>query len=304
MSVLALDIGGTKVKLGIVSRSGRILESTQFEIGHKAKAENIISRSKQVLKNSKVKNISGIGIACAGFIDASSKKILFSPNLNWKNVPLASIAEKAFKKPARVENDVNAVALGEYRFGAGIGVRNLVAVFVGTGIGGGIVTDGHLVRGANGRSAEIGHMIFKAKGNLCGCGRRGCFEAYAGGRFIMRNYRRLGGDKLLKTPSEIFYAAKRGNHAAARVRQEAVEALTLLCVNLATSLDTEVIVLGGGVIEHSPGIEKEIAARVERYYSGNWKACPKVVLSELGSDAALLGAAFSIISYPKKCGQA
>jgi glucokinase len=242
-----------------------------------------------------MRDFSAVGIACAGLVDASSRKLLFSPNLNWRNVPLPEIAEKVFGRPAQIENDVNAVALGEHKFGVGKGTKNLVALFVGTGIGGGIISDGQLIRGTHGISAEIGHMIFKVDGNLCSCGRRGCFETYAGGKYIVRNYHRLGGDRSLTMPSEIYQAARKGDRLAKKVWRDALDALSVLCVNLTTALDTEVIVLGGGVIEHSPGLDREIARRVKSYYRGGWKYSPKIVKSTLGADAALLGAAISAL---------
>jgi len=293
MPVLAIDIGGTKARFGIVTRFGKILHSAQFAIEPEAKLESVFSQIALQLRQAKIRNFPAVGIACAGLVHASSRKLLFSPNLNWRNVPLADIAEKVFRAHARIENDVNAAALGEHRFGAGKGTKNLIAIFVGTGIGGGIVSEGRLIRGAHGISAEIGHMILRPGGNLCACGRRGCFESYAGGKYIVNNFHRLGGDTSLTMPSEVYLAAKKGDSAAKKVWQDALDALSVLCVNLTTALDTEVIVLGGGVIGHCPGIEREIARRVKSYYRGGWRYCPKIVKSTLGADAALLGAAFS-----------
>ena len=291
MNVLAIDIGGTKVKFGTVSHSGKITRSAQFAVERGAKPESVISRIAFRLKEERFGKFSGIGIACAGLMAASGRTVVFSPNLNWRNIPLAGIAEKILGRPARIENDVNAVALGEQKFGAGKGADDLVALFVGTGIGGGIVSGGRLIRGANGFSAEIGHTVFKPDGWRCACGRRGCFETYAGGKYIVCNFHRSGGSRSLKKPSDIYAAAKKGNRIARRVWQDALEALSTLCVNLATTLDTKVIVLGGGVIENCPGLDREIMRKVRRYFTRNWKNCPAIVKSSLGADAALLGAA-------------
>jgi glucokinase len=300
MPVLAIDIGGTKVRFGTVSRSGKILRSGQFAIKRGVKPEGVFSQIAFRLRQAKIRDFSAVGIACAGVVDASSRKLLFSPNLNWRNVPLPEIAEKAFGKPAHIENDVNAAALGEHKFGAGKGTRNLIALFVGTGIGGGIVSEGRLIRGAHGISAEIGHMILRPGGNLCACERKGCFETYAGGKYIVSNFHRLGGDTSLTMPSEVYQAAKKGDRAAKKVWRDALDALSVLCVNLTTALDAEVIVFGGGVVEHCPGIEKEIDRRVRSYYRGGWKYCPKIVKSRLGADAALLGAALSAMERNRR----
>jgi glucokinase len=292
MPVLAIDIGGTKVRFGAVSRKGKILHSGQFALKRGVRPESVISQIALKSRAAKIRGFFAVGIACAGLVDSSSRKLLFSPNLNWQNVPLPEIAERVLGRPAYIENDVNTAALGEYIFGAGKGTKNLVALFVGTGIGGGIVSEGRLIRGAHGISAEIGHMIFEVDGNLCSCGRKGCFESYAGGRYIVSNFYRLGGDRSLTVPSEIYSAAKKGDRFAKKVWLNALDALSVLCVNLTTALDTEVIVLGGGVVEHCPGIEREISRRVKSYYRGGWRYCPEVVKSALGADAALLGAAF------------
>jgi len=271
------------------------MHSAQFAVESGAKPEAIISRIALGLKEGRFGGFTRIGIACAGFVTGSGEIVVFSPNLNWRNVPLARIAEKILGRPARIENDVNAAALGEHKFGAGKGAKDLVALFVGTGIGGGIVSGGQLIRGANGFSAEIGHTIFKPGGLRCACGRRGCFETYAGGKYIVRNFHRSGGSRSLKKPSEIYAADKKGDPIARQVWKDALEALSTLCINLAATLDTKVIVLGGGVIENCQGLDKEIKRRVDGYFTRSWKNRPRVVKSLLGADAALLGAASSLL---------
>jgi glucokinase len=198
--------------------------------------------------------------------------------------------ENELSVPVVLENDVNAAAFGEHRYGAGRGAKQLICVFVGTGVGGGVIVDGKLLRGTTGNSAEVGHTIFRPGGRTCSCGRSGCVEAYAGGASIPEHYVELGGRKGFNA-ARIWGLAQRGDKLAAQVAADTVDALVTLIVNLQTLFDTEKMVLGGGVLVHLSGLYHEVLERLKRYLIRNWKSKVRIVRSKLGATAGILGAA-------------
>ena len=208
----------------------------------------------------------------------------------WGRVPLAAWIEAELGGPVALENDANAAALAEWRFGAGRGHRDIVYLTMSTGVGGGLILDGRLYRGHQGNAGELGHIPLEAGGERCACGMRGCFEAYAGGAHIPARYAQLGGWKGLDA-AQIWRLARGGDRRAGRVAADAVEALVALVVSLQTLFDAERIVLGGGVIEHVSGLYREIKTGVARCLVGPWKSKVKILRSKLGPNAGILGAA-------------
>jgi glucokinase len=251
--------------------------------------------------------VAGVGLGAAGLVDETRRVVRFAPNLSWHEEPLADTVEKGCGLPVVVENDANAAAWGEFRFGAGRAETSLVAVTVGTGIGGGIVLDDKLVRGSYGMAAEFGHIVRVPDGRLCGCGRRGCWEQYASGNALLREARTLAAehrdraDVLLSlgdgTPEGV-----KGKHITAAARQGdpiALEAFEHIgtwlgtgLADVAALLDPAMFVIGGGVSEAGDlllgparaAFESSLVARKNRPLAS-------VVLAQLGNDAGLVGAA-------------
>ena len=229
---IGVDVGGTKVAAGLVDEAGTILRRTRRPTPSASPddVEDVIAAC--VLELSDGVEVEAVGIGAAGFVTADRATVLLAPNLSWRDEPLRDGVAERVGLPVVVENDANAAAWGEYRFGAGRGEEHLVLVTVGTGIGGGIVLDGALHRGRHGIGGEIGHMQMVRDGRRCGCGLRGCWEQYSSGRALLheareiagaqREYGRrlleLGGGALEGIESvEVTQAAREGDPGGARV---------------------------------------------------------------------------------------
>ncbi|GAB3990380.1 ROK family glucokinase [Nocardioides marmoraquaticus] len=264
---IGVDIGGTKIAAGVVTETGEVLASDRTRSPATDPAEIVRTIGELVRElRSRVpgQEVEAVGASAAGFVDKSRSTLVFAPNLAWRDEPLKDHLQKELDLPVVVENDANAAAWGEFRFGAGEDVDSLLMLTIGTGVGGGIVLDGELVRGGFGMGAEVGHLAMVPDGVQCGCGNLGCLESYASGSALVRVTREL--------------AAARPEHAAALVRRAggdparidgrmvtelaqqgdafSVERLADLggwigrgIASLTAVLDPEVVVVGGGVAE-------------------------------------------------------
>ena len=223
---IGLDIGGTKINAFRVARDGSILARSNAPTpaeDQEATLAMMIELAQRVL----TPDVVAVGVGAAGLVESGEGMLRFAPNLAWRNLPIAARMREALGLPVLVENDASMAAFAEYRFGAGRGYRHLLLVAVGTGIGGGIVADGRLFRGAHGFASEIGHIIVEPGGPLCGCGNRGCWEQVAAGRAIGRMGRGGGeGARLLAPrprgwrPGQGHRAARHGGGAARRRTRE------------------------------------------------------------------------------------
>ena len=201
MSVtIGVDIGGTKIAGGIVGADGAILARSRKETERDprqvvATIVDVVQDLVEVAGREGLGDVEAVGLGAPGFVDETRRVVRFAPNIDWAEEPLADAVSGATGLPAIVENDANAAAWGEFRFGAGRDAHDLVAVTVGTGIGGGIVLGDRLVRGAYGMAAEFGHLVRVPDGRLCGCGKRGCWEQYASGNALLRKARELAAER-------------------------------------------------------------------------------------------------------------
>jgi glucokinase len=259
--VLALDIGGTKVAAGVVGPDGETrsfqVAPSRTERGPEAVLADLFQLGRESVEQSGVPwtEITAVGIGCGGPLDAAEGILLAPPHLpGFRDVPVAALAEKAFERPALLENDGTAAAAAEQRFGAGVGVRNMVYLTISTGVGGGAVIDGRLYRGAAGNGGEFGHVTIDWRGRVCrGCGRRGCLEAYVSGTSISERASE-GMDAasslaLLGTPTaaDVVSAAVAGDAYARSVWDETIEALACGLTSIVNLFEPELVVLGGGV---------------------------------------------------------
>ena len=252
-------------------------------------------------------DVEAVGLGAPGFVDAGRSTVLFTPNLPWRDEPLRETVEKRCGLPAVVENDANAAAWGEARFGAGRGERFIVLITIGTGIGGGLVLDGVLYRGRFGVAAEIGHLNVIPGGRLCGCGNKGCWEQYASGRALVREAQELArrspeeARRLLElgggwpegiTGPIVTEAAKAGDPAALRCFEVLAQWLGHGMADLAAILDPGLFVLGGGVSEAGEILRAPAAAEYEERLTGHGRRpLAEVRLAELGPEAGIVGAA-------------
>lgn len=263
----AIDLGGTKIYTVLGNGDGSLLAeeltATRAHDGPQAVMEQLVQSVAGLLSKTSygLNDLQAVGICVAGFFDWQKKLLVHSPNMSgWSNVPLERELSDRLGLPVLAENDANAAALGEARRGAGFGAGNVIFVTVSTGIGAGLILNGRIYRGAAGFAGEVGHMVVKPDGLLCGCGRRGCLETVASGTAMGRAaYTAVqeGRGTLLSQLAEenggrlgapqVFAAAQLGDTAAADILADAVYFLGISLVNLVNLLNPEVIVIGGGV---------------------------------------------------------
>lgn len=304
---IGMDVGGTKIAGGVVNDQGVILERARRDTPrHDAEAIEaaIVDLVRELASRWKV---DAVGIGAAGLIDERRSRVVVAPNLGWADEPLRLAVEKGSGLPVVVENDANAAAWGEYRFGGGRESEHLVCVTVGTGIGGALVIEGELYRGAHGMAAEFGHMTIKPGGRLCGCGNRGCWEQYASGNALVREARRLAAERrgeaegLLDlgdgTPEgvegrHVTEAAASGDPVALAAFDCLARWLGLGMADLTAALDPDRFMLGGGVSE-AGGLLLAPTRRafLESVSGREYRQLPTVKLAELGNEAGLIGAA-------------
>lgn len=307
---LAFDIGGSKALAALVGPRGRVLERGKARlpkgIGRRDLFALVRGLGRGLLGGpAGARRLRAVGAGVPGIVDAAAGRVLAAPNVDLSGFPIGPRLRKAFGRPVAVGNDVNLAILGEQWLGAARGKRDVVGVFPGTGIGGGVIVDGRMLLGAHGAGAEIGHITALPGGPRCGCGNRGCLEALAGRRAIERGIRRavragersavrkLNGGRLKVIRSKVLRKAlKRGDPVVVRVMREACEALGAACVSLRHVFDPEVFVLGGGLVEACGGFMLPIVRRAIRRDPFFSRVGPcGVVPSELGDDAVVLGAA-------------
>ncbi len=259
---IGVDVGGTKIAAGVVDDAGEIVAELRAESPADSVGEIEACIADLVGQLHRDHQVSGVGIGAAGFIDNTRSRVLFSPNLAWKDLDLRADLERLTGLPVVVENDANAAAWGEFTFGAGADATDLLLVTVGTGVGGGIVMDGELVRGGFGVAAEIGHIRLVRGGVECGCGLRGCLESYGSGTALVRQTReaaaadpaaaaalieRAGGAVEAITGPMVTEAAQAGDAFAVGRFVELGTWLGEGIASLTSVLAPGVITLGGGV---------------------------------------------------------
>lgn len=262
MHAIGIDIGGTKIAGALVSPEGDLVRELRVPTpatDPDAIADAVVDLIKELSEGVEV---SAAGVAAAGFVDAARAKIVYAPNLSWRNEPFKAKLEAKLDIPVFIDNDANAAGWAEYRFGAGRGYRHMVMLTIGTGVGGAIITDGRLLRGGFGVAAELGHIRHIPNGRLCGCGRNGCIEQYASGTALLRNAVELAhsgsptGARLAELMTEndgqltgvqVYQAISEGDEGALNLLRELGIALGKTIATLAAVLDPEIVVIGGGV---------------------------------------------------------
>lgn len=304
---IGVDIGGTKVAAGVVDENGRILATTRRPTPAEdtAQIQNVIVAVVRELAGQY--DVEGVGIGAAGFVDEQRSIVLFSPNIAWRHERLRTTLQRRLGLPVVIENDANAAAWAEVRFGAGRGADHVVILTVGTGIGSGIVVNGRLLRGRFGVAAEIGHLTVVPDGRPCGCGLHGCLEQYASGRALVQEARRLAGDSpetardLLElaggspehiTGAMVTQAAQAGDATAIQCFDEIGAWLGRGLAGLAAVLDPGLFVLGGGVSAAGELLRAPALAAFHKLLTGHGhRPVAEVRIAELGHEAGLVGAA-------------
>ncbi len=298
-----VDLGGTKLRIGIVNSDGNVIENIQIPThnhrGPETVINNINDNITDLLKktNIKQKDLEGIGICVPGFFNSEMGKIFSLTNLpGWEGIPIVDIIEKKFHMPVKLANDAHMAAYGEYLYGAGKGTKNFVYITISTGIGGGIIIEGKPYYGTNHGAAEFGHIVIDINGEKCNCGNYGCFEAMASGTAIAKHGERiksLSENKPVKA-EHVFEAAKGGNRLAIDIIDKEALYLGIGLCNILAAYNPEMIAIGGGVSNQWDILYPKIMRIIKnRALKHNAKAC-KIVKSRLKEDAGIIGAAASL----------
>lgn len=303
---IGVDIGGTKIAAGVVDEDGHVLERALRHTpadNPELVAETVADVIAELAGRHEIE---AVGLGAAGFVDETRSIVRFAPNLAWREEPLRKKVTELVGLPVVVENDANAMAWGEYRFGAGRGESHVVCVTVGTGIGGGIVLQGGLYRGRWGMGAELGHMQAVPGGRLCGCGNLGCWEQYASGNALLAEARsRAAADastavhmlesagSLDKVEGEhVTAAARNGDVAALEAFDSIAGWLAQGLADLAAILDPGCFIIGGGVSRAADLFVDKVRMRfAERLTGRGHRPLADIRVAELGPAAGLVGAA-------------
>ena len=313
--VLGVDFGGTTIKVGLVDASGRVVRRrtvTSLEAGTPRRFVETVSAVADALVRSvgaARSALRGVGIGAPGVVDARRGIVRALVNIHgWHDVPLARRFEQHLRRPCLIENDANLFALGEWRFGAGRGSRQLVGLTLGTGVGGGLVFDGCVYRGTSGAAGELGHMAITRSGRRCGCGRQGCLEAHIGTAAVLsygRRALRQGAEPLGRlvreaqgrlSPALISQAARQGDRYARHIWHIVGEALGAGLANVINLLNPDRIVIGGGVSKAWSLFHPSLIATVRSQAMKIPARAVSIRPAQLGDRAGIVGAAVLVWS--------
>ena len=309
--LVGVDLGGTKILAGVFKSQmeclGRSKMSTKPQRGPKAVIERMAHCIQDAIDECDLnpKQIRGVGVGAPGAVDTAAGRVIFAPNLNWENVALKKELENHLGLPVFIENDCNICTLGIYESELKTPPRSMVGIFLGTGIGGGLILNGKLHSGFNLTAGEVGHMVLEVSGPKCGCGNRGCFEALASRGAIFRRIQTavkdgqktvltdmLGQDLKDMRSGDLRKAIRQGDKFVERVIEEAAEYTGIAVANLINILNPELVVLGGGIIE---ALQDEMMAIIvetamDYAFPGTTKGL-EIIASKLGDDAGIVGGA-------------
>ena len=302
---IGIDIGGTKISVGVVDSSGNLIDSSKCSTPAEGGKELILSVVNLVKELNKKHEIKGIGISIAALISSDYGTIVGAPNIaNLSKLNFVNEIKEEFKLPIIVENDANAAMWAEFKFGNAKGLNPVMFFIIGTGVGGGLVIDGKLFKGANGIGAEFGHMCVVPNGILCGCGSKGCIEQYASGGALIR----YANESLLANPDKseevlsfgegklsgtaLTKAAKAGNELALAAFSKQADWLGLACASYSLIIDPQAIIIGGGVVDAGELFLAPVRAAMRKYMPfAESHVPPKIIAAKFGNDAGLIGAA-------------
>lgn len=303
---IGVDIGGTKIAAGVVDEHGTILETST--VPTPPTADGVIDAIADAVRDASAEyEVDAVGIGAPGYVDDKRATVLFTPNLTWRHEALKDKVEQRIDLPVVIENDANAAAWGEYKFGVGTGHEDVVCITIGTGLGGGVIIGGRLHRGRFGVAAEFGHIRMVPDGLLCGCGNQGCWEQYASGSALVRYARQRAtatpenATILLElgdgTPEgvegkHISEAARRGCPVAVDSFRELARWAGAGLADLASLFDPGAFIVGGGVSDEGDLVLDPIRKSYRRWLVGSrWRPHAEVLAAQLGGKAGMVGVA-------------
>lgn len=305
---VGVDIGGTNILAGVVTESGEILASARraTDASDPDQIERAVAEAVGELQTTYP--VAGVGVAAAGFVSADRRKLLFAPNIAWRDHPLADRLEALIGRPVVIENDANAAAWAEYRFGQGRGTTDMVMLTLGTGLGGAIITGGHLVRGAFGAAAELGHIKIVPDGHYCGCGQEGCWEAYSSGTALGKLAQSVAttdpeGSKAMLALADgqplagqhVTAAARAGDPVATRLLRRFGKYLGIGIATIAAVTDPQIVVIGGGIASAAGDFILPAARKafLQRLSGRGFRGELTITTASLANNAGIIGAADS-----------
>jgi glucokinase len=306
---IGFDIGGTKLEAGIVDANGvireRMVVASDVKNGSGAIERQIKTAYERLTDYGKRYKTIGFGIGIAGQVEAKTGRVKYAPNLDWHDVPLLNNIREVLQIPGIVTNDVRAAAWGEWLYGAGKNCNDLVCLFIGTGIGGGVVSGGKMLAGNSNTGGELGHITVKIDGPLCSCGNRGCLEAFAGGRSIAQRAKqilteehadslilRFAGHSINSITAEIVAQAyKLGDPVAERIIEDAQSALIAGGISIVNAFNPSVIIMGGGIVKGLPELVRKTEEGIKQHALFAATKDLKVIPAKLHTGAGLVGAA-------------
>ncbi len=295
MYYIGVDIGGTFTKIALISKTGKILTKINLRTASYPKKQlikKIIASIKEILSKKKLSTnrVKGIGVGLPGLIDSKKGVVRYLVNIpGWKKVPLKRIFEKRLKIKTFIDNDVNAMTLGELYYGAGRGAKNIVCITLGTGVGGGIIINGELYRGRDLVAGEIGHIPINEHGPRCNCGGNACIESYVGNRYLMKKLSKEGRRSIsLKLLNR---EAQKGRPHAVRFWRYIGEKLGIMLVGVVNFLNPEKIIIGGGIANAGKHLFNPLKKTVAKRAMKVQKKRVKIVKARLGGNAGVIGAA-------------
>jgi glucokinase len=309
--IVGVDLGGTKILAGVFTPQLKLLQSAKLTTKSDRGFDSVVERIARCIGDAvdeadlSIKQVRGIGIGAPGAVDPESGEVIFAPNLQWKSAPLKKALEKALGIPVFVENDCNICTLGVHESELKGKPRNMIGIFLGTGVGGGLILDGRLYGGFNRTAGEVGHMVVQVGGPKCGCGNNGCFEALASRTAIFREIQRavkdggrtvltemLGDDLAELKSGDLRKALRKGDKLVEKVIESAAEYTGIAVANLINIFNPEVVVVGGGVIDALEDEMMSIIVETAMDYAmpGTTRGI-EIVATRLGDFAGITGGA-------------
>lgn len=307
--IIGIDIGGSYIKSGIVGYDGEVVVKaktpTPIDMGVGAVIDTIKKLSVKLMSEAGLtaEKIIGMGIGSAGAVDKQRGEVCFAANLVMERVPLASLVEEQVGLPVKIANDANCACIGEWKFGNGVGLSDMILVTLGTGVGGGIIVDNKLMEGNCGAGGEIGHMLLYKGGRRCSCGRQGCFEAYASGTALVQQtieamqkdrktklWKVLDESKMI-TPKIIFEMSQK-DKLAKKIVDDYIVNVSEGLVDLCNIFRPQAIIIGGGLSAQGDNLIKPVGEYVNaNIFAKDSTPRVEILQAKLGSDAGVIGAA-------------
>lgn len=312
MYKLGIDLGGTNIVAGVVDENYKIVATGSVKTNCPRPAEEIADdmalAAKTAIENAglKISDIDAMGVGSPGAIDPVNGVICYANNLDFYDVPIAAMLKERLGTDFYVENDANAAAYGEYIAGAGKGTKNFIAITLGTGVGGGVIIDGKIYSGSNYAGAELGHTVINMDGEVCTCGRQGCWEAYASATALIRQTKQAmirypksvmwelcGGDINKVNGRTAFDAMRKDDEAGKRVVARYIEFVAVGVSNVINIFQPEILCIGGGISKEGDTLIVPLKASVRgENYARNIPETTEIKAAALGNDAGIIGAAY------------